>query len=122
MPAHKPIRLPPLKKLRVHDPKRKVEQPCVAVMSTVLGKDLPTPPLQTPGCCRGAYELVLVLTDGLRGVACWASAGYNAAGCAAVENQLRKCMDGPKAPPPGTNTVNYHLSRMKSNVISRGKV
>ncbi|KFA73199.1 hypothetical protein S40288_07953 [Stachybotrys chartarum IBT 40288] len=90
MPAHKPIRLPPLKKLRVHDPKRKVEQPCVAVMSTVL--------------------------------ACWASAGYNAAGCAAVENQLRKCMDGPKAPPPGTNTVNYHLGRMKSNVISRGKV
>jgi hypothetical protein len=34
---HKAIRLPPLKTLRVHDPKRKVENPCIAIMSSVLG-------------------------------------------------------------------------------------
>lgn len=26
---------------------------------------------------------------------CWASAGYGAEGCAALETQLRKCMDSP---------------------------
>ncbi|KAM0425598.1 hypothetical protein ACHAPT_009129 [Fusarium lateritium] len=72
---HKAIRLPPLKTLRVHDPKRKVENPCIAIMSSVLG--------------------------------------YNATGCAAVETQLRKCMDGPKPPPAPANTINYHLSRMQ---------
>ncbi|KAI1013373.1 hypothetical protein LB505_003920 [Fusarium chuoi] len=77
---HKAIRLPPLKTLRVHNPKRQVENPCIAIMSSVL--------------------------------ACWASAGYNATGCAAIENQLRKCMDGPAPPPAGTNTINYHLARM----------
>ncbi|KAH7149060.1 hypothetical protein B0J13DRAFT_674290 [Dactylonectria estremocensis] len=60
---HKAIRLPPLKTLRVHNPKRATENPCIAIMSSVL--------------------------------ACWASAGYNATGCASIENQLRKCMDGP---------------------------
>ncbi|KAG5971579.1 hypothetical protein E4U58_007378 [Claviceps cyperi] len=37
MPGHKPIRLPPLKVLRVKDPKRQVETPCIAIMSNVLG-------------------------------------------------------------------------------------
>jgi len=27
--------------------------------------------------------------------ACWASAGYNVAGCQALESQLRTCMDTP---------------------------
>jgi hypothetical protein len=27
--------------------------------------------------------------------ACWASSGYNVAGCAALETQLRTCMDTP---------------------------
>jgi hypothetical protein len=27
--------------------------------------------------------------------ACWASAGYNVAGCQALETQLRTCMDTP---------------------------
>ncbi|KAF5984201.1 37s ribosomal mrp10 [Fusarium coicis] len=39
---HKAIRLPPLKTLRVHNPKRQVENPCIAIMSSVLGK-LPLP-------------------------------------------------------------------------------
>ncbi|CAM1500435.1 Fc.00g095970.m01.CDS01 [Cosmosporella sp. VM-42] len=78
---HKPMRLPPLKTLRVHNPKRSVENPCIAIMSSVL--------------------------------ACWASAGYNATGCMAIENQLRTCMDGPPPPPMPANTINYHLSRMQ---------
>lgn len=35
--GHKPIRLPPLQTLRVKDPKRAPENPCVAIMSSVLG-------------------------------------------------------------------------------------
>ncbi|KAL3962489.1 hypothetical protein ACCO45_004012 [Purpureocillium lilacinum] len=34
--GHKPIRLPPLKTLRVHAPKRQPENPCIAIMSSVL--------------------------------------------------------------------------------------
>lgn len=33
----KAIRLPPLKTLRVHNPKRQPENPCIAIMSSVLG-------------------------------------------------------------------------------------
>lgn len=45
--------------------------------------------------------------------ACWASAGYQSAGCAVVEQALRECMDGPKPPPKKPNNINYHLSRFK---------
>lgn len=38
---HKAIRLPPLKTLRVHNPKRQVENPCIAIMSSVLGTNSP---------------------------------------------------------------------------------
>ncbi|KAL2214575.1 mitochondrial ribosomal protein 10 [Sarocladium strictum] len=91
MPAGgpKPIRLPPLEILRVHAPKQKFENPCIAVMSTVLS--------------------------------CWASAGYSAAGCVALENQLRQCMDGPKPTPAPPSTVNYHLKRMQKYVTNQGK-
>ncbi|RBQ76385.1 hypothetical protein FVER14953_03234 [Fusarium verticillioides] len=104
---HKAIRLPPLKTLRVHNPKRQVENPCIAIMSSVLGK-LPLPPRLRPNY---EYQFREHVTNKLQ--ACWASAGYNATGCAAVENQLRKCMDGPPPPPAGTNTINYHLARMQ---------
>ncbi|PFH58524.1 hypothetical protein XA68_13567 [Ophiocordyceps unilateralis] len=83
------MRLPPLKVLRVHTPKRKPENPCVAIMSSVL--------------------------------ACWASAGFTAAGCAVLETQLRQCMDGPPPPAAATNTINYHLGRMKKYLINKGK-
>ncbi|KAG5916239.1 hypothetical protein E4U61_003848 [Claviceps capensis] len=36
MPGQKPIRLPPLKVLRVKNPKTQVENPCIAIMSNVL--------------------------------------------------------------------------------------
>ena len=35
--VHKPIRLPPLKKLKVRQPNKAEENPCIAVMSSVLG-------------------------------------------------------------------------------------
>ncbi|RDA83940.1 hypothetical protein CP532_3636 [Ophiocordyceps camponoti-leonardi (nom. inval.)] len=85
----KPMRLPPLKVLRVHSPKRKTENPCLSLMSAVL--------------------------------ACWASAGFNSEGCAGIETQLRQCMDGPPPPPAPTNTINYHLGRMKKYLINPGK-
>ncbi|OAA51266.1 Ribosomal protein MRP10, mitochondrial [Beauveria brongniartii RCEF 3172] len=54
-------------------------------------------------------------------LACWASAGYNAAGCAAIETQLRQCMDGPKPPPAPPNTINHHLGRLGKYVTYDGK-
>ncbi|KAJ9132612.1 hypothetical protein NKR23_g11103 [Pleurostoma richardsiae] len=83
-PGKKPMRLPPLKVLRVRNPNKVEANPCVQIMSSVL--------------------------------ACWASAGYSAAGCATVEQALRNCMDGPKAPTTKKNTINYHLMRFKDQM------
>ncbi|CEJ92531.1 Putative 37S ribosomal protein Mrp10 [[Torrubiella] hemipterigena] len=88
--THKPMRLPPLKALRVHNPKRVPENPCIAIMSSVLS--------------------------------CWASAGFNAAGCVAVENQLRRCMDGPAVGATKPNNINHHLGRMQKYVTSQPKM
>lgn len=52
--------------------------------------------------------------------ACWASAGYNSAGCATVENALRACMDTPKPAPKASNTINYHLQRFHER-LTQGK-
>ncbi|CAI7584628.1 unnamed protein product [Penicillium palitans] len=52
---------------------------------------------------------------------CWASAGYGAEGCAALEAQLRKCMDAPKSREQKKNTVNYHLMRMYPKVVGPRK-
>ena len=54
-------RLPPLPRLRVRRPNQGEANPCIGLLSTVLG--------------------------------CWASQGYTAQGCAALEQQLRVCMD-----------------------------
>ncbi|KAI0885403.1 mitochondrial ribosomal protein 10 [Annulohypoxylon maeteangense] len=84
--SQKPIRLPPLKSLRVHNPNGQRERPCVALMSSVL--------------------------------ACWASTGHNAAGCASIEQALRNCMDAPPPPKPKSSEINYHLSRFKNRLTS----
>ncbi|KAM0282005.1 hypothetical protein ACHAQH_003211 [Verticillium albo-atrum] len=82
----KPMRLPPLKALRVKAPmNKKVDSPCVSLMSSLL--------------------------------ACWASAGFNTSGCAALENALRTCMDSPQAQETSKNTINFHLARMYDRVI-----
>ncbi|KAG9239714.1 hypothetical protein BJ875DRAFT_447444 [Amylocarpus encephaloides] len=43
---------------------------------------------------------------------CWASSGYNVAGCQVFETQLRTCMDTPRPKTQKKNTINHHLSRM----------
>ena len=75
-------RLPPLPKLRVRKPDQANANPCIGLMSSVLGM------------CRrnGIYDRVHPLTWR---VGCWASSGYSAQGCAALEQQLRTCMDAP---------------------------
>ena len=41
---------------------------------------------------------------------CWASQGYGAEGCAALEGQLRKCMDAPvRFPTPNTFQIKRAL-------------
>ncbi|KAN0090534.1 hypothetical protein V8E51_019113 [Hyaloscypha variabilis] len=52
---------------------------------------------------------------------CWASSGYTAAGCAALETQLRACMDTPRPKTVKKNTINYHLSRMYPNIVGPRK-
>ena len=44
MSSRNPIRLPPLKVLRVHNTSRTEPNPCVAIMSSVLGRHLPAAP------------------------------------------------------------------------------
>ncbi|KAK3935340.1 hypothetical protein QBC46DRAFT_397761 [Diplogelasinospora grovesii] len=88
MSSKNPIRLPPLKVLRVRHPNRAEVNPCVTVMSSVL--------------------------------ACWASAGYSTAGCSALEQALRACMDAPKPPPKPSNTINYHLTRLSKRLTAPG--
>lgn len=79
--ALQPMRLPPLHKLRVRRPNQADANPCLSIMSSVLSA-LPRP-LQ--------YHLRITNWH----TACWASSGYNIAGCQALETQLRACMDTP---------------------------
>ena len=44
--------------------------------------------------------------------ACWASTGHSVAGCAAIEAQLRACMDTPRPKNEKKSTINYHLMRL----------
>ncbi|KAK3348597.1 mitochondrial ribosomal protein 10 [Lasiosphaeria hispida] len=52
-------------------------------------------------------------------LACWASTGFNTAGCATVEQSLRACMDKPRAPPKPNNSINYHLSRFSERLTQK---
>ncbi|EKG13044.1 Ribosomal protein MRP10 mitochondrial [Macrophomina phaseolina MS6] len=81
--------LPPLPKLRVRHPNRTEGNPCVGIMTSVLG--------------------------------CWASQGYSVAGCSAVEQQLRACMDAPRPKAQKKNSINYHLSRMYPKIVGPHK-
>jgi hypothetical protein len=74
-------RLPPLHKLRVRKPDQAGANPCIGVMSSVLGIIL---------FCLHLLVSALTCSTG-----CWASSGYTAQGCAALEQQLRACMDAP---------------------------
>ncbi|KAK5662455.1 hypothetical protein OQA88_8366 [Cercophora sp. LCS_1] len=52
-------------------------------------------------------------------LSCWASAGYNTAGCAAFEDALRTCMDKPRAPPKKHNDINHHLGRFNTRLTQK---
>lgn len=123
----KPIRLPPLEVLRVKNPKRNPKNPCTVVMSSVLGTSFFSPALYRIYTGRGKDSLSgLSLPFANRlflppRIACWASAGYNAAGCAAIETQLRQCMDGPKPQPASPNTINHHMGRLGKHITYNGK-
>ncbi|KAK1760273.1 hypothetical protein QBC47DRAFT_396271 [Echria macrotheca] len=52
-------------------------------------------------------------------LACWASSGYNVAGCATVEQALRDCMDKGRPPPQSSNTINYHLNRFTKRLTQK---
>ncbi|KAK9568558.1 40S ribosomal protein mrp10 [Aspergillus fumigatus] len=54
-------------------------------------------------------------------LSCWASSGGSVEGCAALEQQLRQCMDGPKPKGNKKNTINYHLMRMYPKVVGPKK-
>ncbi|KAK4502802.1 hypothetical protein PRZ48_006228 [Zasmidium cellare] len=77
-------RLPPLPKLKIRRPDRADANPCIGIMSSVLG--------------------------------CWASSGYSAAGCAALEQNLRACMDARKTQQQKKSSINHHLSRFYPNI------
>jgi hypothetical protein len=108
--SNKPMRLPPLRVLRVRNPNRTEPNPCVTVMSSVLG--MPPPPTK--------LRISRLLTSHDQ-TACWASAGYHGRGCTTVEQALRACMDAPAAPTKSTSTINYHLSRFSNRLIAQGK-
>jgi hypothetical protein len=86
-----PMRLPPLPKLRVRRPNQSEANPCLALMTSVLSTSpLPHPPLTSPK----PHSFISSISDA-ETIACWASSGYNVAGCQALETQLRTCMDTP---------------------------
>ncbi|KAK2026734.1 CHCH domain-containing protein [Colletotrichum zoysiae] len=88
MPS-KPMRMPSVQVLRVREPNKKPENPCMLAMTTVLS--------------------------------CWASAGFNTTGCAALENALRNCMDHPPKTKQRSSNINYHLGRMYDKVVPHAK-
>ncbi|OJJ86524.1 mitochondrial 37S ribosomal protein mS37 [Aspergillus glaucus CBS 516.65] len=54
-------------------------------------------------------------------LSCWASSGFGSENCAAIESQLKKCMDQPKSQGEKKNTINYHLMRMYPKVVGPQK-
>lgn len=77
-----PPRLPPLPKLRIRRPNRPGENPCIGIMTSVLGISAFSPRVKILGAD--------ILYTG-----CWASSGNAATGCQQLEQSLRACMDAP---------------------------
>lgn len=105
--THRP--LPPLPKLRVRRPNKPETNPCLGVMSSVLGRynwkcsGRVVVGMHTLGveCAttmghhldrQGRYKRNCT---NLRLTGCWASSGYSVQGCAQLEQKLRQCMDAP---------------------------
>lgn len=95
--------------LRVREVKREESNPCITVMSSVLGR-MGCPSVSPPLPCAQSHRMLTPPA------ACWASSGYSAAGCATIEQALRACMDGPKPTPKPPNNINFHLARMAKKI------
>lgn len=98
----KPMRLPPLPRLKIRRPNQADANPCLAIMSSVLSTIL-TSPLSN----RSSWLIL---------VACWASSGHSIAGCQALETQLRACMDAPVGFP---HDQSLHPSRIEKQKMMR---
>lgn len=101
------MRLNTINHLRVRRPNQNEQNPCVTVMSSMLSM-YPSAQSIALYCCpstsrpstRDAVYFESHSSERLANnvvfqIDCWASAGYGAEGCAALEAQLRKCMDAP---------------------------
>ena len=85
-------KLPPLPKLRVRKPDQTNANPCLGVMSTMLGTWRPYPKssgLQSRNIALVQVEGTILTLDK---TGCWASSGHTSQGCAALEQALRECM------------------------------
>ncbi|RPB24063.1 hypothetical protein L211DRAFT_837968 [Terfezia boudieri ATCC MYA-4762] len=91
MPGEKVFRLPPLPKLRIRRPNKEASNPCLGVMTAVLG------------CWASKGH-----QSGIEG-------------CGKLEEALRVCMDTKKAAAPRKSTINYHLSRLYPKLIGPHK-
>ncbi|CAK4021350.1 Hypothetical predicted protein [Lecanosticta acicola] len=103
-------KLPPLPKLRVRKPDRAAANPCLTIMSTMLGETQPREENESDN------ERANVRSQG-----CWASSGYTTAGCAALEQQLRACMDARKGGETQKSPINHYLSRFYPQIIGPHK-
>lgn len=91
-------KLPPLPKLRVRKPTQGDANPCLGMMTSVLGAcvaitstrdgQMDLPESCTVARLFGDDILTVCICAG-----CWASQGYTTKGCAVLETQLRACMD-----------------------------
>lgn len=84
-------KLPPLPKLRVRKPDQTNANPCLGVMTTMLGMRASFV-ADRVSCCNCAMVLKQGTMLTLDKTGCWASSGHTAQGCAALEQSLRDCM------------------------------
>ncbi|KAI5788870.1 hypothetical protein DFH27DRAFT_614464 [Peziza echinospora] len=91
MAREKIFRLPPLPKFRIRSPNKETSNPCLSVMTAVLG------------CWASKGH-----ASGIEG-------------CGRLEEALRICMDTRKPTPERKSTINYHLSRLYSKLIGPHK-
>lgn len=100
------MRLNTINHLRVRRPNQNEQNPCVVVMSSMLSmfcsSFVARLTLSISRCHLESRNREFVTDNISFRTDCWASAGYGAEGCAALETQLRKCMDAPVRynPPP----------------------
>lgn len=99
------LQLQTINKLRIRNPGVQQANPCVSVMSSVLS---------TSSLFLLHYSALLTIAD------CWASSKFSVEGCAAVEQQLRACMDE-KVRIPSFLTSDFANSRRNRPKAARAR-